>query len=129
MQGHKIVRYAGGLMAVLLLAFLYPISVGNWFSETAIYLLYSVMFGVSVRLILFGKNPLTGRIVWSILLSVAACAALIAMSYLIMIIRRSPYPEGGVVGLLLIYGFYLGLPILVTSVGLSLLSFPIERRG
>ena len=129
MQAHKTSRYAGVIIATLLVALLYPISQRNWFSNDLIALSYSIMFGVSIRLVLFGNIRLIKRAIWSMFLSIFAYIIVTATLYLIMTVGGSPYPEGGIVGSLLIVGFYFGLPTLLTSVGLSLLSLPIERRG
>src|SRR5579875_1607116 len=118
---YRMPKLIGFSAAIILLAILYPIHTYNLFHSNIIACLYGVVFGLAIELAIYRGASRMLRVATAVGASIGSVIAIAAVAYLIELIHSRQSPEGGFAAELLIYGFYVGLPVLVTSVGLSLI--------
>ena len=79
------------------------------------------LFSISITLCGASSNGLRHRLVISVLGAVVAWVVLVVVAAVMTLAKFGHFEEGGPLALALVFGFYLGLPIAISTLILTLL--------
>jgi hypothetical protein len=125
----KLPNLIGVISVLLLIAFIYLVVKLTLFSNDAYVLVYDVAFAIAIRLAIFNSAGRIRRLTRSLLITGLSVILMAMISVLSTTDNYKSSREGGILGIMIIYGLYLGLPIVVISGALSVITFPNERTS